>query len=69
MKFPLLWHKDCLANMRGSAERMKVEVQSMQERYERLLSEINAYDAQIIEAELRGVDEFDSDKFGIKRKK
>lgn len=68
MKMPIAWHKDCLANQRRHYASLKVQIERLENEYAMGQKNINAYDAQIIEAELRGVDEFDRKKFGFKRK-
>ena len=67
-KMKLSWHKECLINMERSYSRQKEHISRLQEDLERSRKAITQLDSQIIEAELRGVDGFDSDKFGIKRK-
>lgn len=71
MKQSIGWHKDCLANGRQSLQAMRDELKRtqdyLQQRIASLEADIMVRDAQIIEAELRGVTEFDADKFGIKR--
>lgn len=66
--FPLDWHKTCLENMRANALRMREEADRYVANAERIAKDCIAYDAQIIEAETRGVTEFDRERFGKKRK-
>ena len=67
MKRELAWHKECLNNQRSYLLRLIDEERGAIEAVARCRASINAYDAQITEAELRGVDGFDRDKFGKKR--
>ena len=67
MKFPMEWHKDGLKNMQASLLRQLDVVRRENEYADRLRRDIISYDAQIIEAETRGVKEFDREKFGKKR--
>jgi hypothetical protein len=55
MKFPIKWHKECLENMRVNALAYKKDAARAVERAERIEKDCIAYDAQIIEAEQRGV--------------
>lgn len=64
---PLSWHKECLANQQASLLRQLEVVQRANADADRLRRDIVTYDAQIIEAEMRGFSEFDRDKFGKKR--
>lgn len=66
---PLSWHKECLENRRRTLLDKLEEVRRVNEQADRMRREIIAYDAQIIEAETRGLDGFDPDKFGKKRRK
>ena len=68
MKFPIKWHKDGLHNMQMNLLAKMEAVQRANADADRLRRDIIAYDAQIIEAEARGITEFDSEKFGKKRK-
>lgn len=66
-KWPLDWHKNNLKNMRDHVQRRRDEGH-------RILADAAAterrcieLDAQIIRAELKGIKEFDPDKFNKKR--
>lgn len=67
MKRPIIWHKDNLRNMEVGLIKRRAAIQRAQEDFDRLQSDISRLDAQIIEAELRGIDGFDADKFGQKK--
>ena len=67
MKFPLTWHKEGLANSRLYYERLREQIRRLEYEYEKGQRALNEYDAQIIEAETRGVAEFDREKFGKRR--
>ena len=68
MKRPIAWHKECLKNLQSSLLRELDSVRSANESCDRTRQEIIALDAKIIEAEMRGLDGFDIDKFGKKRR-
>ncbi len=67
MKFPLKWHKECLANQRRNLLSLIEDERRATAAVDRSRRDINAYDAQITEAELRELDGFDREKFGKKR--
>lgn len=69
MKMPIEWHKKNLEGMRRFVQRQRdtaAEAISAAERAER---ECMVLDAQIIRAELKGIAEFDSDKFNKRRER
>ena len=66
-KRPMNWHRECLQNMQTNLLRQLDVVRRENEAADRLRRDIIAYDAQIIEADTRGVDGFDKDRFGKKR--
>lgn len=68
MKFALDWHRQCLANMRKNLERSEAELIRLQNDVDRSRKEIEHAAAQIAEAERRGLDEYDREKF-LKRDK
>lgn len=67
MKFPMDWHRTCLKNSEQSLAQTSLEIERANAKHARLLADINEYRDQIAEAERRGVDGFDRDKFGKKR--
>lgn len=67
MKMSLSWHKECLKNQQKWLLEKLEEVRRVNDEADRMRRNIIAYDAQIIEAETRGVKAFDADKFGKKR--
>lgn len=67
MKMPLAWHKKNLENMRRFAQRQRDAAAQTIADAERVEQHCILLDAQIIRAELKGVAEFDADKFGVKR--
>ena len=67
MKSPLAHHKECLKNMRGHYERLAEQIKRLQAEYAAGQKKINEYDAQILRAELKGLAEFDRERFGVKR--
>ena len=66
-KMSIEWHKTCLENMRRTAMEKKENAKRAADDAERIERDCIAYDGQIIEAELRGVDGFDRERFGKKR--
>jgi hypothetical protein len=69
MKFTVEQHMQHLSNARKLLLEKQAVIARMQDDIDGLRSIINKMDAQIIEAQLRGVDAFDADKFGVKRNK
>lgn len=67
MKRSVDWHKECLDNSRQTLQHYRKEVLFLQEKIARHEKDLLVRHSQIIEAELRGVTEFDADKFGLKR--
>lgn len=68
MKMPTEWHKKNLENMRRFAQRQRDTAREAVDAAERVERDCIALDAQIIKAELKGIEEFDADKFNVKRK-
>ncbi len=66
MKMPLDWHKKCLENSRHNLELSENTLARMQADVCRHRVSVARYAEQIAEAERRGVDAFDSEKFGKK---
>lgn len=67
MKMPVKWHKGNLENMRRFAQRQRDTAAQAIAAAERTEADCMLLDSQIIRAELKGIAEFDSDKFGKKR--
>ena len=67
MKQSLAWHKESLKNWQESLFMEMDKIRRLNDEVARMIQDINAYDAQIIEAETRGLDGFDSQRFGKKR--
>jgi predicted nucleic acid-binding Zn-ribbon protein len=63
MKQTIGWHKECLKNMTASTERYADELERAKFRYKSMVASCEKYKAQIAEAEKRGKDAFDSDRF------
>ncbi len=66
-KMPVTWHKDNLENMRGHYARLAEQIKRLQGEYAIGLEKINEYDAQILRAELKGIKEFDRERFNKTR--
>lgn len=69
MKMPIKWHKECLKNRQVYLLAKMEELNRVNNEVARMRQEIIDHDAQIIEAETRGLDGFDADKFRKKRKR
>lgn len=67
MKRSIEWHKECLANARASARYKRDEAARCIAAAEEIERQCMKRDAQIIRAELKGVTEFDADKFDKQR--
>ena len=67
MKQTIAWHREGLKNWQESLLRKMDELRRVNDEVARMRQDIIAYDAQIIEAETRGLDGFDSERFGKKR--
>jgi len=67
-KFPMAWHRSVLENMRGSLARKDAQLAQLQAQVAASRVTVCKYEAQITEAERRGLDEFDPERFGVKRK-
>ena len=68
MKFPLRWHIECLANMRGSYAKKAEQLRRIAESLESDAKNIAELDSQIQRAHAEKLDAFDSEKFNKKRK-
>lgn len=66
-KFPLEWHRECLANHRATISRQQVELERLKAEVQRSVVEAEFYAVQIEEAERRGMDGFDKDRLLIKK--
>ena len=69
MKKPVALHKEGLANLGRSMEHILRQVEQLQCTLQRLAEEHAVYREQIKRAEAEGRDEFDREKFGVKRAK
>lgn len=67
-KMPLTWHKENLEALRGYYARVAEQIKRLQVEYGIGQKKINEYDAQILRAELKGLTEFDRDRFGLGRR-
>ena len=68
MKFPMSWHKQSFANSARSIAEKEASLARMTADIERYRASHDFYASQIAEAEKRGVYDFDSERFMIKRK-
>lgn len=68
MKMPLAWHKQCLVNATLSAQSMRESLKRQIESCERLEEENRFSAQQIAEAERKGMDGFDPDRFMANRR-
>ncbi len=57
------WHKNCLGNIRSHLAREEAHRDRVIEACRKLVDSERQYTAQIAEAERRGKDKFDSDRF------
>ncbi len=64
---PIEWHKECSKNEKASLARDERDLARLQEQIAKLRGEIDFHDQQIIEAEKRGMTEFDCDRLLVKR--
>jgi hypothetical protein len=67
MKRPISWHEDCLVNQKRSLQQEKERLERAQKSYDDLLTRVIFYEQQIIEAKIKGKNDFDSNKFNIKK--
>lgn len=68
-KKPLDWHKECLKNQLESLSGKERALAHLQDEVTDLDNNIQFYKEQIAEAEQRGLDDFDRDRFMIPRSK
>ncbi len=66
-KFPMDWHRECFKNVSAHVEGLRRDVARKTAELERSEIELARYAEQIAEAEKRGVDGFDRDRFLVKR--
>ncbi len=69
MKFPIKWHRESFNARLKNAERRKQDLLRLQEEVARNDREIEFYAQQLLEAERRGMTEFDNEKLLVKRRK
>ena len=69
MKYPIEWHRECLENSIRTLATQVQERDNLQRNIERARDDIAFYSFQIDLAKERGLEGFDRDKLGIKRKK
>jgi predicted nucleic acid-binding Zn-ribbon protein len=62
-KQTIVWHENCLKNLKASTERMEVAVAMGQARLAAMKEEVKYNEAQIEEANRQGKPDFDSEKF------
>lgn len=68
-KYPLEWHKKNLENFHDSIERLQAEIEQQKTKLNLMVSRALFSHKQMIKAEELGLDEFDPDKFLVKRVK
>lgn len=68
-KMPLNWHKNCLSNQLASLAEAERTLKRAQDKVTGLDNSTQFYKKQIAEAEQRGLDGFDRDRFMIPRPK
>ena len=66
-KMPLRWHKECLENMKKSAERAAIAAAQAKAEAERLAANVALYESQIVAAEEAGKDGFDRDRWFLRK--
>lgn len=67
MKMPVSWHRQNLANSKSYLEQQREQFRRTESALARLEASYNESFEQYEEAVRRGVDGYDSDKFGKKR--
>ena len=67
-KFPMDWHRDCFKNVTAHVAGLRRDVERRANELAKSESELARYAEQIAEAEKRGLDGFDRDKFLTRRK-
>jgi hypothetical protein len=65
MKHPITTHLESLANLNGSISRKEIYLQSLQEELNECIEKRNYLAEQIKQAILKGVNEFDRDKYEV----
>lgn len=63
IKRPLSWHRECLQNQRANLAREEEQHERRATELERRRRDVAFSEAQIAEAEARGLTEFDSERF------
>ena len=66
--YPLEWHRECLTNSRMSLAQRQRELQRLQVEVQRHADEVGLYEAQIAEAERRGLDAFDRERLLVAKR-
>lgn len=69
MKLPINWHKECLSNRYFSIKSKEERMNILKKELEREIADFDFYSSQILEAEKKGIESFDSDRFMHKRNK
>jgi hypothetical protein len=64
MKWSISWHETCLKNWERSQDEAEEELQRHTERIERRRCDIENYRAKIALAKKKGLNGFDSERFG-----
>jgi hypothetical protein len=64
----LEWHRDCLKNARGTLARRKSELSRFEDHLREMEEQIEFEAMQLAEAERRGMDGYDNERF-LKRKR
>lgn len=62
-KMPLDWHRQCARATRVALADYERRLADLQQTVDRLRADADSYDSQIVEAERRGVDGFDRERF------
>jgi len=68
MKQPIEWHKRCLENMHRHLADKRADLLRAQNEYDSAYREFRFYEGQISLAIKDGLDGFDAEKFGKRRK-
>jgi len=67
-KMSVEWHQDCLENSLRYEDELRERIEGMKEQLDRIHESNNFKKRQIALAKLKGVTEFDGDKFGVLKK-
>ena len=59
------WHEECLKNHNGSIERMKRDIERLQENLDRSMRDASHYAAQISRAKRENKTRFDRERFKV----